>query len=65
MVIRGFEGINTVYNRGYRKPTTTSSGIGFRFVLNLKELVDGNAILKGLGITPIPKDEKEAFIPEN
>lgn len=68
MVIRGFEGVgvlNTVYNRGYRKPTNTGAGIGIRFVVNQKEPVDVNAVLKQLGISSITEEEKEAFMPKN
>ncbi len=68
MTIRGFEGVgtyNTVYNRGYRKPTNTGSGIGIRFVVNQKEPVDVDVVLKRLGIPPITEEEKEAFMPKN
>ncbi len=68
MVIRGFEGVgvlNTVYNRGYRKPTSTGAGIGIRFVLNQKEPVNVNSVLKQLGISAITEEEKEAFMPKN
>jgi len=71
MVIRGFSKLGngpndySVYDRGYRKPTNTGAGIGIRVVLNLKEPIDINAILKGLGITSITKEEKEAFMPKN
>ncbi len=68
MTIRGFEGVgtlNTVYNRGYRKPTNTGAGIGIRFVVDQKEPVDVDAVLKRLGIPPITEEEKEAFMPKN
>ncbi len=63
MNIRGF--YNKIYNRGYRKPTQIGSGIGIRFVVNQKEPVDVDAVLKRLGIPPITEEEKEAFMPKN
>ncbi len=68
MVIRGMEGVGelySVYDRGYRKPTNTGTGIGIRFVVNQKEPVDVDAVLKRLGIPPITAKEKEAFMPKN
>ncbi len=68
MVIRGFPGVghpNTLYGRGYRKPINNGSGACIRFVLNQKEPVNVNAVLKQLGISPITEEEKEAFMPKN
>ncbi len=68
MVIRGFPGVsypNTLYGRGYRDASCTGAGIGIRFVVNQKEPVDVDAVLKRLGIPPITDEEKEAFMPKN
>ncbi len=70
MVIRGFDGfgsgrIYSIYERGYRDASCTGAGIGIRFVVDQKEPVDVDAVLKRLGMPPITEEEKEAFMPKN
>ncbi len=71
MVVRGFTYIGdpsieySIYSRGYRDSSNTGAGIGIRFVVNQKEPVDVDAVLKRLGIPPITEEEKEAFMPKN
>ena len=69
MVVRGFEGIGSggvyaLYGRGYREPTNTGAGIGIRFVVNQKEPIDVEAVLKRLGISPITDEERAMFPPK-
>ncbi len=63
-IVRGFSG-SSLDRRGYRDASNTGAGIGIRFVVNQKEPVDVDAVLKRLGIPPITEEEKEAFMPKN